>query len=230
MQISRCNDQIVQFLDDTVKVLADEIDCGPRLVAAFEKDDAGNPASNRSDGVHLSSIIRYIMGREKAVYREKETTLEEIGKRNSRFAMGMAWEHLLSWAISQVFPHESRVLVGELESDGISMTPDHVGLNEALYLLDGVVVEEWKATWRSARHAATDAEFAENFKPWLWQLASYCRALGTCEGLIRVFFIMDDYSFNAVGKPYCWRVSFSEEDLDRNWEMILVNARELGVL
>lgn len=230
MEISRCHDQIVQFLDDTVKVLADEIDCGPRLVAAFEKDEYGNPVSNRTPGVHLSSIIRYIMGREKAAYREKETTLEEIGKRNSRFAMGMAWEHLLSWAISQVFPNESRVLIGELEQDGIIMTPDHVGLNEALYLIDGFVVEEWKATWRSSKHAKTDAEFAENFKSWIWQLASYCRAIGSNEGLIRVLYVMDDYSFNAVCKPYCWRVTFTDEDLDKNWEMILTNGRDMGVL
>ena len=230
MEIYRCHDQIVQFLDDTVKQLADEIDCGPPLVAAFEKDKQGNPTSNRTDGVHLSSIIRYMMGREKAAYHEKETTLDAIGKRNSRFAMGMAWEHLLSWAISQVFPNESRVMVGELEQDGIIMTPDHVGLNEALYMIDGICTEEWKATWRSARHVATDAKFAENFKSWLWQLASYCRALGTNDGLIRVFFIMDDYSFNAVGKPYCWRIHFTDEDLENNWNMILANGRDMGVI
>ncbi len=230
MEIYRCQDQIIQFLDDTVHQIADEIDCGPALVAAFEKDEDGNPTSNRTKGVHLSSIIRYIMGRENPAYRKEETTLDEIGKRNSRFAMGMAWEHLLSWAISQVFPNESRVIIGELEQDGIIMTPDNVGLNEALYQVDNLIVEEWKCTWKSSKHVTTDEAFAENFKHWIWQLASYCRALGTNDGLIRVFFVMDSYKFDSVCKPYCWRIKFSDDDLDSIWEMILANGRDMGFL
>jgi hypothetical protein len=174
----------------------------------------------RTKGCHLTDIVKAIEqgighGRNPRAMGEKQ--LE-----NYRL-MGFLWEDVLthqinaerSWAISP-----GLVRPGEIELDGIIMTPDAVD-----FAADpGPVLEEWKVTWHSM---ARDLE-SENWH-WFVQMKAYCHALKLTRANLRILYVNGDYR-PTVPKPQGYAIEFTQRELTDNFSMILNHARSRGWL
>lgn len=221
MIVTRMDDPLIAFLGDAINPHA-----APLIIAAFEQDDLGNPVSNRTKGVHLSQIIHHIYVRLHGKELEESIDADDLRTKHGRMVVGMAWEHVLSWGLAKVFPSSTIISIGELQKDNIWMTPDRIDM-------ENWIVDEFKATWRSTRRAATPEMLKQNFDYWIWQVMAYCYVLGTNFGRITVLFVNGDYSYSKEdGGPQIWRWSlqFTDKDLESNWLMLIRVGREIGLL
>jgi hypothetical protein len=103
--------------------------------------------------------------------------------------------------------------VGEIERDGIMMTPDGVNFDD-----EGAYVEEYKLTWKSSSHDPIGV-----FK-YRMQGLGYCKGLGLTRVLYRIMHLMGDYKGSGPLYREC-RVRFTADEVLSNWEM-LVNNRD----
>lgn len=179
--------------------------------------DSGVP---RSGGLHLTQITSSMAG-----YGDRD---ESSTEGTERMALGFAWEHLLSWAIGQVFHQttieDAGILIhtGEIELESIKMSPDCVWMYDDL-------LEEWKATWKSSNKTP------EDYTLWRWQSMAYCLALGMNKVRMRVLHINGSYH---RGEGKCkdgpcvktWLIEYTDEELAQNWRNIKSHARIKGWL
>jgi len=210
-------DPVVRFFGDDLTGVTNA------LIAAFETDDRGAPASSRLPGVHLSHIIHELYRRIEGSKSDDAAPPNGDTKKNMRMATGIAWEYMLSLAISRVFPSEHIISPGQIVVDGIAMTPDRIDTQDML-------VEEWKATWLSARKAATPEDLTTNFWWWFAQMKSYCRAYDMLNARLRAFFVCGDYAPPFPMPPMQWNIEFTRKELDMNWRHILQRGKEFGIL
>ena len=165
----------------------------------------------RSPGLHLGKIIADI-----------ESVLNpNMPKWAGQWAMagGFIWERVLSREfLAPQLKAGKIVRPGELESDGIYMTPDGYDTHEN-------VLEEWKCTWKSSNNPIEGPKF---WRYWT-QCKAYCRVLGTKQVRLRVLYLMGNY---RGGGPHATTYSstFSDKELDNNWEMIVNHAKTKGWL
>lgn len=157
----------------------------------------------REEGIHLSEIIHSLMERAGLGYKgdgfsDMELTAE----------IGLLWEDVLS----MVMKNKYAIRPPQLQVDGIWMSPDGIGPDPEGKV--PLVVEEYKATWKSTRNPPTD-----NLR-YMIQVKSYCRALGTEVAIMRIFHLMGDYK--GSGPIYRMaRLIFTQFELDENWSMVL---------
>jgi hypothetical protein len=202
MDIKLIEDSIVLKMQDALEHM-ERLDSPPLIMSS------GVP---RSRGLHLSTILRDLYG---YTSNPGDSGLEG----NERMALGFAWEHVISWGLGQVFHQadleDEGIIIHpcEYEKDGITGSPDCLWVYEDL-------LEEWKATWKStARHL-------EEQRLWLWQTMGYCHMIGFDRVRFRVFHVNGSYH-KGVGRcaqgpcVKTWLVSFTQDDLLRNWDMIL---------
>ena len=157
---------------------------------------------DRSDGLHVSQIIRDI------VYGGEE--LQD--KSNNYFIVGLAWE-LAVELFHANNPDIERP--GEFVVDGIILSPDAFNTRDW-------TVEEWKCTWRSSSKWKP-----EDFQIWWMQVKAYCRALNTDRAILRALFVNGDWKKSGPAVK-AWSAEFSRMELDENWEMIINHARWRG--
>ena len=113
---------------------------------------------DRTDGLHLSTIIH-------SLDQELHPDTYKAGSTwdlNSAAQIGVFWEEALSYAYRDMFALD----LGEIEKDGIYMTPDGIDEDE-----NGLIVEEYKASWKSVKTPPY-----EIFR-YKIQLISYCYVL-----------------------------------------------------
>lgn len=84
---------------------------------------------------------------------------------------------------------------------------------ESKYVL---VVHEIKATYKSTK---TVGDLSTQWM-WLAQIKNYCRAKGTKHAMLHVLFICGDYSRPIKPMLKCWKIEFTQEELDANWELM----------
>jgi hypothetical protein len=162
----------------------------------------------RSEGLHVSAVIRYILLMSGLT---KSNTFTEADL--DMFAsVGRLWEQLLSQSLFKP-PRYQRP--GEIEKDGIIGSPDTVDIDEARIL-------EFKATWKSCDRDISGSDF------WNWwiQIKSYCYMTGLTEAKLCVFFVNGNYR-PPVPIMKIWDVEFSPGELRENWNLILRNAKEM---
>ena len=218
MRIIEYPDPIIRFIGENL----DNLDPKKLWIAAFEKDDDNNPIYKRPEGLHLSTIIHHLTSQiEEFPDHSKDVDKGETAK-NAKMSMGIAWEGILSWAIGHVYPSNRIVYPGYFTRDGIIMNPDR-------YDYVDNVLEEYKATWYSARKADTPQKFAEFFWWWIIQAKAYCRELGTLKARFRVFFLNGNYA-PPMPKPKQWAIDFTQAELESNWKMLLKTAHELKLM
>jgi len=114
----------------------------------------------RSKGLHLSHILEGM---------ELSMGVKRDGKwdKDALFTQGFIWERVLKFVIlKQRYDSGALVPVGELERDGIYLTPDGMDIEDWVH-------EEWKATYKSMRH-----DPAEYYRYW-WQIKAGCYVIGT---------------------------------------------------
>jgi len=174
----------------------------------------------RTAGVHLTDIIHDM---EKSIGHNRNPRAMGEDKLCLYQTVGYLWEDVLtkvinaerSWAISP-----GLVRPGEIELDGIIMTPDAVDFAAE----EGPVLEEWKVTWRSM---ARDLE-SENWH-WFVQMKAYCHALKLTRANLRILYVNGDYK-PTIPKPQGYAIEFTQRELEENFQMVCNHARSRGWL
>lgn len=194
------------------------------LVPTLIVPPAGPP---RSPGVHVSRIIRKIAV-ENGVLDPKwvdDLSLLEVGNSGwwesldestqLRMSIGLAWEE---WYLNQL---EGVVFhPGEMQVDGIYMTHDGESLD---YLVTngkkqmGLVLHEVKATYKSTKTVGN------LLTQWMWlaQTKSYCKGLSTRVAYLHVLFLCGDYSYPMSPKKKIWKITYTQAEIDDNWELMM---------
>lgn len=172
---------------------------------------------------HVSNIIRDIEntclkpGQRKPYDQLSDAEKKRMGNYTS---VGWAWEEVIRAAIlaSGYGPYadtERFVTPGELSLDGIFGTPDWIDTHD-------YCVEEFKATYRSSRRPLDP-----DFWHWLVQIKSYCHLIQCTWARLRIFYVNGNY--RESGPQYkCFRLSFSELELQENWGMLRGHAKSKG--
>lgn len=173
----------------------------------------------RSDGLHLSSVIRYMSVRAKKYKNKPEPTswYREVG---------FVWEMMLESVFKHRMKHHRRDRVHQLsfERDGIHMTPDGIVFEPGVEY-----IEEYKATWRSMKYLGGPpdyTEFASEFHDWHVQTMGYCRAAKVNRCDFYILFINGDYQ-PMVPDACHIQMHYTDIEMEENWEMVLRNSKEL---
>jgi hypothetical protein len=212
------------------------------LPAFTLRDFADVSIFERSPGLHLTDITGLIMKRVDPKRYARE--FDEADSENWQEA-GFIWEEILGEALAaralrnNVLPWgelgEVRFRPGEVELDGITMSPD------ALAFLPGrdePVLEEYKATWKSMTPWMTIEDPDERkvaaledtrFLPYLLQIKSYLKGVGGRRARLVIFFINGDYKA-YIPRARGFELTFTQRELDENWTMIKNTARKEGWL
>ncbi len=162
---------------------------------------------SRSPGLHLSDVI-HDLDRELMETGEQEVT----DALRLQFEKGYLWEV----ALSRAFGEKAARRPGEIEWEGVIMSPDGVRYDDPLALIP--ILEEYKCTALSA-----DKSPADNWK-WMMQVKGYCKALGATKCIFRVLHHMDimwhpEHAYGA------FLLTFTQGELDENWEAVLNHAK-----
>jgi hypothetical protein len=184
-----------------------------------------SPKVPRTQGVHLSSIIRCIAADTGILKKEwaEDVSLQDIREIDDpvailRISIGLAWEQ---YYIPEVLGPLFGVVdhPGEMELDGIYLTPD--GESISVIITDKfhpiqLVVHEVKATYKSVR---TVGDLTGQWM-WLSQVKAYCKAKGTRFAMLHVLFLCGDYSYPITPQLKCWQIEFTQAELDTSWDLL----------
>lgn len=183
------------------------------------------PSPPRSEGIHLSRVIKNIAVRYKFVTADwlEEVDLVEVQGHGAqwwttlsvdaqlRMSLGLAWEQYYLPLIGGV-DHQP----GELHLEGVYMTPDGESLNTVYSDEMEHAVHECKLTYKSV-NTVRDLE-----DEWLWkaQIKGYCKGLNCRLAYLHVLFVCGDYGRPIRPMLKVWRIEFTQEELDESWELI----------
>lgn len=188
----------------------------------------------RSEGVHLSGIIRCIAMETGILTQEQAEELSLVDVRHImdpvallRISMGLAWEEFY---IGKVLSLEGVTKhPGEMLVDGVYMTPDGESLDviitqrtsRGVTKSKGKRIHEIKCTYKSTNTVGETEE--DLHKQWLWmsQLKGYCRAAKTLYAKLHVLFVCGDYKFPISPQLKVYEIEFSEQELEENWQLMV---------
>lgn len=185
-----------------------------------------NGGAPRSEGVHLSRIIRSMAVKNGTLKKEwvEDLSLVEVGGRQQdwwdgldagsqlRMSIGLAWEEWYVHQLGNVAFHP-----GEMELDGIYMTHD----GESLDMIAGdqlhLCCHEVKATYKSTK---TVGDLGGQ---WLWlaQTKGYCKGLKTLTAYVHVLFLCGDYLYPITPQLKVWQITYTQAEIDDHWEMMV---------
>src|SRR5574341_2631862 len=167
----------------------------------------------RSPGVHVSQIVKSIM----QILAPKRFD-PSSGLNWEKITAGWAWEEALGAAFVKL-NHDVIQQFGELERDGITGTPDAYNPSEN-------ALEEYKATWASAKRDITD----DLFYHWHLQTQAYLHMAGLDTVIFRVFFVNGHYQHPYDPCWKSWRITYEPRELENNWAMLMRHAVKKGWL
>ncbi len=181
------------------------------------------PKVARSEGVHVSNIIRSIALKVGFLDKKWETGLSltdasEITDPDSilRIMIGLAWEAFLIPTLAGVVDHP-----GELHLEGIYLTHDGESCDRVYSGTRNfeLIVYEVKSTYKSARKNIREQWM------YLTQLKAYCKALGTRYSRIDILYICGDYTYPIRPCRKVYEIEFTQQEIDANWSMIVDYAQ-----
>lgn len=185
----------------------------------------------RTDGVHVSAIIRCIATETGILKKEWVEEVSLLDHREitdpiaiTRISIGLAWEE---WYIPNVLGPMLGVSdhPGELCLDAIYMTPDGESVDMVLFenVFKGkdkkkavLRIHEVKATYKSTNTVGDPPDDPL----YMMQIKSYCKAAGTRFAALHILFLCNDYKFPMVPVLKCWFLEFTQEEIDTNWDLI----------
>lgn len=177
------------------------------------------PKVPRSDGIHVSNIIRSLAAEvgfldRKWVEDLSLTDTREITDPDSilRMRIGLAWEEHLIPSLEGVVDHP-----GEMQLQGVYMTHDGESCDRVLLGSKGLelIVHEVKTTYKSSRH-----ELKSNWM-WITQMRAYCKGLDTRFARIYILYLCGDYTYPIKPRYRVYEVEFTQEELDSSWTMLI---------
>lgn len=168
-------------------------------------------APHRSQGLHLTDIIKDIGSQLKLINVRDDISKEELeafGK------LGFLWEDLLSTIMGQECP----IRPFEYELDGIVGSPDGISFEG-----DKVILNEYKCTWLSSSNTP------DTVWKYMVQTKAYCKMVGTDVCIFYMFYVNGDYK-TRVPKPAKYRITYTEKEIEANWNMLVKHAKRRGWL
>lgn len=176
----------------------------------------------RAPGLHMTNVLRYIM--------KKTDSIKTAEGWDMRIAaeVGFIWEDLLSLIFAtRMLEAQDCNRPGEIIQDSIICSPDGWGLDPGWSAPDLVIdpgqeliIEEYKCTWRSIN------KLPHEYWYWMAQCKGYCKVLNCQTVIMRILYLNGNYK--GSGPLYREvRITFTQEEIDSNWDMILVNAEEM---
>ena len=179
------------------------------------------PKQERSDGVHVSSIIRCIATEQGILKPEwaEEISLVDVREITDpvavlRINIGLAWEAHYIPLVGDIIDHP-----GEMQVDGIYMTHDGESV-DVIITPKGqrhvLVIDEVKATYKSIN------TIGDMSSQWMWmaQCKAYCKGKGTRFARMHVLFLCGDYKYPITPQLIGWNIEFTQEEIDMNWELL----------
>lgn len=185
-----------------------------QLIEGIELPRLGSGANQRSEGLHLTTIIRDLI--DKSGLKTPKSSWNMPTTQSVGFiweeTLFLSWEERLSHAFASLLGKAMGwYSTGELNLEGIVMTPDGYDPNNN-------VLQEAKCTWKGVKNQPTD-----NFS-WMTQTKAYCKALRVNQVMFHVLYLNGDYK--ASGPIYCpWLITFKPHEIEENWQM-LMNHKE----
>lgn len=171
----------------------------------------GTSGLDRSDGLHQSDVIDYIMTNQGVSYSDSDWD------RSSMFEAGFTWEEVFEDAFKR--RREPVIRPDEISLDGITGSPDGYNWrNGELY--------EYKWTWKSQNSFA----ILEQYR-WHMQVKGYMKMLSSENRKVTVvnwfvFFANGDYRGSGP-RAVQYRVEFSPREIDENWHMFLMAKKDM---
>lgn len=235
------------------------------LVTPLELDlvlAANAPGHTRTAGLHMSDIYNDLF---KHLEPERFDKRDKAGNAmpfdEKRMEVGMAFEEMLERGLKARLGNRP----GEFTTpEGVIYSPDGLTMLDAQRLIhegrsvtgDDLVLDEYKATWMSARWLPVredwigtllpadfksqnivaagdwleDSAFPEKFDKWFVQMMAYAHNLGTPYARLFVYFVDSDYSYPLTPTVLPYAFQFGREELEANWSMLTNHARHMGVL
>lgn len=190
----------------------------------------------RSEGIHVSSVIRAIAAESGILKPEYVDSLDLVDVSQEawwdnldavaqlRIAIGMAWDewYLPHLGVLEVIPKP-----GERVIEGVYMTLD----GESLDIIRVGKYRGYKAAVHEVKCTSKSVNTVGNlFSQWMWlaQMKAYCKALDTNTAYLHVLFLCGDYSYPirprigpVEGEMTCWRIEFTQDEIDESWELIM---------
>jgi hypothetical protein len=181
-----------------------------QLIEGIELPRLGTGANPRSEGLHISSVIKDLMA--KSGLKTPKSSWNMPTTQSVGFiweeALFLSWEDRLSRAFASLLGKEMGWYgTGELLLDGIYMTPDGLDPNNE-------ILQEAKCTWKSVKNQPMD-----NFS-WMCQTKGYCKVLRINRVMFHVLYLVGDYKNSGpIYQP--WLITFKPHEIEENWQMIL---------
>jgi hypothetical protein len=180
------------------------------------------PRIARSEGVHVSNIIRCIATKAGILKPEWADELSLTDARTItdpvailRISIGLAWEEHYIPLLPGVIDHPEEVCV-----DGVYMSKDGESLTTVVRnnktRLE-FAIHEVKATYKSTK---TVGNLTSQWM-WLAQIKAYCHSIGTLVAYLHVLFLCGDYSFPIRPVREVWRIDFTKDEIEDNWKLLM---------
>lgn len=178
------------------------------------------PLFPRSEGVHVSGIIRCIATEYGILKPEtaEELSLTDVRTITNktailRICMGLAWEEWYIPQIPNVVDHP-----GEMKVDGIYMTHDGESVDVIITLPSAglqLICHEVKCTWKSINTVGN----LDTKASWMWltQIKAYCKGLGTRFACLHIYYVNGDYRRPLEPQLQVWEIEFEQEEIDETW-------------
>lgn len=191
----------------------------------------GQSSAPRSGGLHLSTIIKTLMRRiQPRRFPKLDDGKEWTTEATTRVEIGLVFENMLEQGLAEKF---GTVRPGEVFSDeGIAMSPDGVNPSEQ-------ALEEYKSTYMSSRDGLFETVVMEGveyqvvrdkYLHWMYQIKGYCKWLGVRTAILRVLYLAGDYSKPITPQFKSYRLTFTDQEIEDNWQTLMNVAREEGLL
>jgi len=174
---------------------------------------------DRTPGLHLSDILEFIelhMGVKYGTGWDRTQVMDS----------GFVWERHLERTIAEV----RCARIGEVELDGILMSPDGLGIDkDGISTREGKIIVppsgkpilmEYKWTWKSSINMPWD-----NWR-WMTQIKSYLKGVNMDIAIMHIAYVNGNNRGSGPQYRLCW-MRFEQEELDKNWEMIIRNKNKL---
>lgn len=173
----------------------------------------------RSPGLHLSQLIREI---ERDLLGDDKRPDDSGSDRAGWFEGGFIFEEMCAAMLRRTKRGKLLIVQKEVEKDGIFMTPDIVDPVD-----EGVV--DSKMTWKSTRQiddiVAGKTTWDKVWPGYMVQLKAYAHYYGYTKGALVVLFVMGNWKrgpeWSGPSKPRVFVFRWTEEELKRNWKMVL---------
>jgi hypothetical protein len=198
----------------------------------------------RSEGIHLSSVIRVIAVQNGALKPEYVESLDLVDRTSEdwwakvgpvqklRMCIGLAWEH---WYVTTQLPNVVHQ-PGEMEADGIYMTHDGESLETIIVekrTKTVIALHEVKVTSKSTNTIGLRPDVALRGQ-WMWlsQTKGYVKGMQTQYKLdyvppvfVHILFLCGDYSYPITPLVFVFRIEFTQPEIDDNWDIVTTYVR-----